>query len=94
MRPVGLSDLDLAARVLMKHPAGTWAHLSRQMFEAAQRADLWRLRKGQVHPSGGSGSLYAEAALLAPVAAQRQGICYIRALAFIAGAYATWEEGG
>ena len=62
MRPVGLSDLDLAARILLSVPLDKQLSFVAQLLDDAHTSDLWRKRHGSVHPSGGTGSLYAQAA--------------------------------
>jgi len=63
MRPVGLSDLDLAARIVMSVPSDKQLSFIAQLLDDAHASDLWRKRHGTTHPSGGTGSLYAQAAL-------------------------------
>ena len=63
MRAVGLSDLDLAARVVVSVPPDKQLSFVRQLLDDAHASDLWRKRHGTAHPSGGTGSLYSQAAL-------------------------------
>lgn len=63
MRAVGLSDLDVAARALLALPPDRWADMADGLVRDAHVADLWRKRFGTAHPSGGTGSLYAQATL-------------------------------
>ncbi len=63
MRPVGLSDLDVATRALLSVPRAQWPELAADMIAAAHAADQWREMYGVAHPGGGTGSLYAQATL-------------------------------
>jgi len=63
MRAVGVSDLDLAARVVVSVSPDKQLSFVRQLLDDAHASDLWRKRHGTTHPSGGTGSLYAQAAL-------------------------------
>ena len=92
MRAVGLSDLDVATRALLASPHGDWSELARVMIEDAHAADLWRKRYGVGHPNGGTGSLYAQAALKSPVASSHCSISYCEALETVLGALQDWRN--
>lgn len=91
MRAVGLSDLDVATRVLMTLPASDRSAQAMRMIEAAHAADLWRKRYGVAHPAGGTGSLCAQAALYPRVASSRCSPEYCAALADLLAALADWR---
>jgi hypothetical protein len=92
MRSVGLSDLDLAARALLGLPQETWAAAAGQMIEAAHTADLWRKRHRRAHPSGGTGSLYAQASLCPRVATSPPSARYCAALLAVLQALELWRN--
>jgi hypothetical protein len=92
MRSVGLSDLDLAARALLAVPQETWTAAAGQLIEAAHTADLWRKRHGRAHPSGGTGSLYAQASLCPRVATSPPSARYCAALLAVLQAVELWRN--
>jgi hypothetical protein len=92
MRSVGLSDLDLAARALLVVPQETWITAAGQLIEAAHTADLWRKRRGRAHPSGGTGSLYAQASLCTRVATSPPSARYCAALLAVLQALELWRN--
>ena len=77
MRAVGLSDLDLAARAVLSVPPERRAAFIARLLDDAHTSDLWRKRRGVVHPNGGTGSLYVQASLhrLEPVATASPAYC-------------------
>ncbi|MCF2903549.1 hypothetical protein L0666_00980 [Octadecabacter sp. CECT 8868] len=92
MRQVGLTDLDLAARVLLAAPPEAWPDLASTLVEDAHVADLWRKRYATAHPNGGTGSLYAQAALYPR---SRIGGCskpYCMAMAAVLEALQAWRN--
>ncbi|NDV00841.1 hypothetical protein [Pseudoroseicyclus tamaricis] len=64
MRPVTITDLDLAARALLAAPPEARPALAATMLAEADIADRYRKRLGRLHAYGG-GSL-THAALLRP----------------------------
>jgi hypothetical protein len=92
MRAVGLSDLDVATRALLASPRAQWPEMARQLVEEAHAADLWRKRYGVGHPKGGTGSLYAQACLYAPVASSRCTAAYLSALKEVVIAVEDWRN--
>lgn len=93
MRAVGLSDLDLAVRAVMMHPPCDWADQAAGLIEQAHAADMWRKRTGTAHPSGGTGSLYAQAALCRPkLASLRCDQTYCDALSEVLAALKAWRS--
>jgi hypothetical protein len=91
MRSVGLSDLDLAARALLAVPQETWITAAGHLIEAAHAADLWRKRHG-AHPSGETGSLYAQASLCPRVATSPSSARYCAALLAVLQALELWRN--
>ena len=91
MRRVGLSDLDIAARVLLHVPQTDWDTAAQQLIEQAHVADLWRKRHGVAHPDGGTGSLYAQASLLPRKVTSRCSAQYCAALEAVLRALAAWR---
>lgn len=94
MRAVGLSDLDLAARVLLMQPQERWRAVVRHMLEAAHTADVWRKRTGRRHPEGGTGSLFVQASLMPRSRAGRSDPRYISALLSVLEGLADWRARG
>ncbi|MFB1024943.1 MAG: hypothetical protein QMC33_06310 [Octadecabacter sp.] len=92
MRSVGLSDLDLAARALLAVPQETWITAAGHLIEAAHAADLWRKRHGRAHPSGETGSLYAQASLCPRVATSPSSARYCAALLAVLQALELWRN--
>ena len=92
MRAIGLSDLDVTTRALLAEPQCNWAHSARVLIEGAHACDLWRKRFGNTHPDGGTGSLYAQAALRPSVARTHCDTQYCAALAVLLAALATWRR--
>lgn len=91
MRSVGLSDLDMAARALLVQPKACWASEARALIEAAHCADIWRKRTGSAHPSGGTGSLYSQAALGRPNGLVSCDSLYCEALGAVLDALKGWR---
>lgn len=77
MRSVGLTDLDLAARAVLAVPPERRMAFVARLLDDAHTSDLWRKRRGVPHPSGGTGSLYAQASLhcLGPVTSADNSYC-------------------
>ena len=91
MRQVGLTDLDLAARATIC-AKGARCQFAADLIEAAHLADKVRKRTGQPVASGGTGSLYAQAAQW-PVAPR--GLCdaeYLSALSDVISALSAWRS--
>jgi len=91
MRAIGLSDLDLAARALMCVPASQQRAVAARLLEDADVCDRWRRRFGTIHPSGGTGSLYAQAALGAVTSVSTVGPDYIAAFQVVLQAVSDWR---
>lgn len=91
MRAVGLSDLDVAARALIALPRRDWGDVAHKLINDAHAADKWRKRHGVAHPAGGTGSLYAQAALRPRVATSQCSARYCAALAVVLQALDTWR---
>ena len=91
MRQVGLSDLDMAARVLLTRPRGDWRAVVAGLIEQAHTADIWRKRTGRAHPNGGTGSLYAQAALWPRGASSVCDPPYCAALSAVLDGLAAWR---
>ncbi|MCF2872230.1 hypothetical protein L0664_14235 [Octadecabacter sp. G9-8] len=91
MREVGLSDLDLATRALLAVPRDTWAVFASSLIVDAHAADLWRKRHGVAHPGGGTGSLYAQAALYPRAATSMCSARYCAALSVLLEALLVWR---
>ena len=62
MRPLGLADVEMAARVLMRVAPAARQNLMQQMIRQAEVADQFRLDHGRPHALYGVGSLMACAA--------------------------------
>ena len=91
MRTVGLSDLDIATRAILALPRGAWATSAATLIEDAHTADLWRKRYGTAHPSGGTGSLYAQASLYPRAATSQCSARYCAALGAVLQALDIWR---
>ncbi len=91
MRAVGLSDLDVAARALIALPRREWDGVACKLINDAHVADKWRKRHGVAHPSGGIGSLYAQAALRPRAATSQCSARYCAALAVLLQALDAWR---
>jgi len=91
MRPIGPSDLDVAARALLGQPQGDWPKVAARLMADAHAADLWRMRYGVGHPNGGTGSLFAQASLLPCARSTQCGEQYCAALAQVLAALAQWR---
>ncbi len=72
MRPVTLTDLAAAARVLLALPEARRAAAMAALIVRAEAADRYRRRNGLGHPVYGNGTLLA-AALAHPAAAPEAG---------------------
>jgi len=92
MRAVGLSDLDVATRALLAHPRRDWADVAQRLIEQAHAADKWRKAHGSGHPSGGTGSLYAQAALGPRAASSQCSPRYCAALSTVLTALDQWRR--
>lgn len=92
MRKVGLSDLDMAVRALLVMPSATWPVSARALIERAHAADVWRKRTGSAHPGGGTGSLYAQAALGICATSSECSPRYCAALLVVLEALADWRK--
>ena len=57
MRPVHLTDLNIATRTLMAVPCAQQAGLMRRIHQNAQTADIYRRSTGRRHGKFGSGAL-------------------------------------
>ncbi len=90
MRQIGLSDLDLAARAVMRAPYQR-AWFAADLIEAAHSADKVCKRTGRAHPSGGTGSLYAQAALHPLAPREVCGADYLAALSVLLEALVAWR---
>jgi len=91
MREVGLSDLDVATRALLRGPPQGWPQEATRLIEQAHCADIWRKRTGSAHPGGGTGSLYAQAVLADPI---RERCCspeYCAALMVVLQTLSHWR---
>nr|WP_143515504.1 hypothetical protein [Pseudooctadecabacter jejudonensis] len=64
------------------------------MIEDAHASDLWRKRFGVAHPSGGTGSLHAQAQLydVAPVVGASSA--YVDAMSIVLNALQAWRKDG
>lgn len=91
MRAVGLSDLDVAARAVLAQPQHDWGHFAARLIEQAHAADIWRKRYGVVHPSGGTGSLYAQACLWPRAPSSQCSVAYCAALSIVLTALDAWR---
>lgn len=91
MRAVGLSDLDLATRVLVHQARKDWRTTADDLIRNAHCADLWRKRYGVAHPGGGTGSLYAQACLLPRAPSSGCDARYCAALACLLAALEDWR---
>ncbi len=91
MRAVGLSDLDMAARAVLPRPPLDQPQFARDLIAQADVCDRWRKRTGRAHPSGGTGSLYAQAALhpLGPSGAAEGAYC--AAMSHVLAALTAWR---
>jgi len=90
MRSVGLSDLDMATRAIAASQERAF-DAATALIEAAHVADKVRKRTGKAHPNGGTGSLFAQAAL-EPVALCDAGHAdYLEALAGLLQALQAWR---
>jgi len=87
MRPVTLTDLSAAARVLLALPEGRRAAGMAALIARAEAADRHRQTTGRLHPAYGNGTLLA-AALAHPAAdpARPGAPEYLACLALAAGA--------
>jgi len=92
MRAVGLSDLDAAARALLAVPKDRWSVTAERLIQEAHIADLWRKRFGTAHPNGGTGSLYAQAALGQAVSSSQCSAQYCSALGVVLCALTRWRN--
>ena len=92
MREIGLTDLDLATRVLLAVPRGRWAATAAELIADAHTADLWRKRQGCAHPNGGTGSLYAQASLYTRAGTSRSSARYCAALSALLLAIDAWRN--
>lgn len=92
MRSVGLSDLDMAARAVLVLPAEDQARGAEGLIWAAHQADLVRKRSGRSAPCGGTGSLYAQAALgeVSPIRDATPAYC--TAMAHVLCALEGWRQ--
>ena len=61
MRPVQIYDLTCVARVLLDLPEGQRRVVSRRIVMAADVADRFRKKTGQIHPDFGTGTLQSAA---------------------------------
>lgn len=91
MRRVGLSDLDAAARAVMTQPQDEWPQTARTLVEAAHLADCFRKRTGRPHPSGGTGSLFAQAVLVGQCDVGFADAAYVLAMEAVLHALAEWR---
>lgn len=91
MRAVGLTDLDMAARALLMVPEARWRDVAADLLAKAHTADLWRKRHGVAHPAGGTGSLYAQAALLPRAASSECSARYCAALGVVLAQLKHWR---
>jgi len=91
MRAIGLTDLDIATRAVMvsERPAFDAATA---LIEAAHSADKVRKRTGCPSPTGGTGSLYAQAALGPVAAASPNCSSYLAALTVLLNALEVWRH--
>lgn len=86
MRPVTLTDLAAAARVLLAQPEAQRAAAMAALIARAEAADRLRRDSGRLHPAYGNGTLLA-AALAHPGANPPPGDCdYLACLALAAEA--------
>ena len=65
MRPVHLTDLDLAARAVLAQPAGAQPDAAARLVAGARLADRFRKRLGRRHSVWGDGTVAAAAMALA-----------------------------
>ncbi len=91
MRSVGVSDLDLAARAVMAVPPNERVHFIEVLLEDTHVSDLWRKRYGNSHPSGGTGSLFAQASLHPTSTSNRADQTYCEALSLVLKALNAWR---
>lgn len=91
MRAIGLSDLDIATRAVMATPRERWPSTAERLIEDAHLADLWRKHFGTGHPNGGTGSLYAQAALAPTVGSSDCTAQYCAALCTVMKALKAWR---
>ena len=81
MRPVHLTDLDIATRVLLAIGEADRMTAACRIVATARIADRYRNRLRRRHPDWGDGTLAAAAtAQVSPVAAQRCDRAYLRSL--------------
>lgn len=90
MRKVGLTDLDLAARAVMRAPYHR-VRFAADLIEAAHTADKVRKRTGRGHVGGGTGSLYAQAALCPVAPREACQADYLAALSDVLVALSAWR---
>lgn len=76
MRPLLLSDLDLAARVLLALPEARRDSEMSDLLATAERADRHRLATGTILPGAGDGSLLSAALVRRHSAMQLAGRDY------------------
>lgn len=62
MRPVGLADVEMAARALLRVAPDARQGLMQRMIRQAEEADQFRLAHGRPHARFGAGSLLSCAA--------------------------------
>lgn len=93
MRPLILSDLLAAVRLLQGIPQSSWEPTLRCCLAQAQEADRFRLRTDRVHPLWGSGTL--EGALRAcgplPALPSCQDKAFLLAMSFASHALTAWQ---
>lgn len=89
MRRVHLSDLNLAARVLMPVPVYQRSDAIKRLITYAHAADKFRKRMGRVHPKWGAGRL-SDVCLPTPMAKGSEGcdVQYLLCLAQVSYALA------
>ncbi len=91
MRAVGLSDLDLATRAVMAVPQDAQAQFAQELLCDAHACDLWRKQSGGAHPSGGTGSLFAQATLFPTVQVNGADKAYCAAFMVVLQALNAWR---
>ncbi|WP_394152551.1 hypothetical protein [Loktanella salsilacus] len=83
MRPVHLTDLDIAARAILARPAAEWPERAASLVTGARLADRYRKRLARRHPVWGDGTLAAAALGVAGrdiAPPQRCDASYVKAL--------------
>ena len=92
MRPVHLTDLDLATRVVCGRPDGEQVAIAAKIVAGARIADKFRKRLRRRHPIWGDGTLAAAALSRGTLAAStRCDTAYQRALIAVLRALANTE---